>query len=205
MNAYQLYHQDGREAGVWVCSTCNVIFSARHGGKDEAESCCVCRHCGRPAPRDDKDCYTRMHHDCWQEQNAERQAKRLAEAEEFAEYDGWVFLDGVGPQDGYFASAEEAEEYIWDTLEDGEELPQWAFCCEREEPRFPDAEDIVERVTDNLYEGAADDIEGIEALERALERFAEVNKDLHSWTPDYSRKVRLSFEDQQRYERRMEQ
>lgn len=200
MTAYQLYHHDGREAGVWVCATCNLIFSARHGGKDEAEACCVCKYCGEPAPRDDNNCYSKMHKACWTEHLKAAHAKRLESAEEVEAHDGWVYAEGWGPQDGYFASAEEAEDYIWDTHEDGCELPQWAFCCTSSPPPKLDIEDVAQRWEDNGYEGIGDDLSGVKELQKALDKFWEQNKHLVSWTPDYSRKVRLSFEDQQKYE-----
>lgn len=204
MNAYQLLNPEGTPSGIWVCSTCRIVFSDRHGGKDEAEACCICKYCGEPTPHDDKECYTRMHKACREANRRKLMAQRLDEADEHDGYDGWVYVEGWGPNDGYFASAEEAEEYIWDVHDDGCELPQWAFCCESSPPPRLDVEDVAQRFEDNGYEGIGDDLSGVKELQAALDKFWEQNKGLLSWHVDYSRKVRLSFEDQQEYERTME-
>lgn len=194
MNAYELFLSDGRSSVAWACEACGVIYSPRNGAQPEAEACCKCKYCGEPAPRDDNDCYTRMHKTCWQQDRRDRQAKRLEKAEVVEQYDGWVFIDGVGPRDGYFESAEEAEDWLWDTHEDGDVLPQWAFCCTSSPPPRLDLEDVTQRFIDNGYEDIEDDLVGLARLREALELFWEENKHLVSWTPDYSRKVRLNFE-----------
>lgn len=190
MNAQQLYLADGRAANVWFCGTCRTVY--KHKVRDLAEDCCKCRVCGESCPRDAPDTWTNLHKSCHEDERRRRHAERFDKAEEVADYDGWVCVEPWGPQDGYFASAEEAEEYIWDVHEDGDELPEWAFCCERVEPRWPDVSDIVERFADDMYEGYEDHLNGTKELEAALKAFAEANADLCSWTVDYTRKVRLN-------------
>lgn len=190
MNATQLFHEDGRPAGLWYCGTCRMPFR----DQEVAEQHCRCRECGESCPRDSPGDYTHLHRTCFEKRNAQRIAERIEKAVEVDGYDGPVYVDGRGPQDGYFANAGEAEEWIWDTHEDGDELPQWAFCCHVESPSWPDVEDVFDRLADNMYEGFEDHLNGTEELSAAFDAFREANKDMKVWNVDYSRKVRLNWE-----------
>jgi len=197
VNATELYLANGKPAGVYFCETCRTVYGTAHG-KDAAENCCVCAECGKSCPRDSGE-YTNLHRECFDVSHKRRHTERLNKAEVCKGYDGWVYVEGWGPQDGFFPSPEEAVEYILDQCDDSEEfdpagLPQFAFCCQPNNPPRPDVEDVLQRFEDNGYEGISDDVSGTKELQEALDAFWELNKGLISWTMDAKRKVRLVYE-----------
>jgi hypothetical protein len=186
MNATELYLKDGRTAGIFFCGQCRIVASSR----TFAEDCCQnykCESCG-------KDTGGRSYTKCATCINAERKAKeaeRFAKAEKLTKWDGWVFCEGLGVGNGFFESI---EDMISDIGEDGDEsLPEYVWACEANHFVCADVSDITERIADNAYEDFdVDDLGGLDELSAAIDKFNEVNKDVVSYEPDYTKAVLLS-------------
>jgi hypothetical protein len=176
MNAIQLFRPDGVPAPAFLCGTCSIVYIDAGG----AARCCAvygCAACGRPIT-DERG--TTYHHACWF-------AAKVEEAEKLDEWDGWVFVEGVGPQDGYFESVEELLKYY---KQEGLRPPEWVFACKQ--LPFPDVDisDITDHINDNTFEEAEYHLHGLDELGEALKAFNEANKAFVSYEPDYTRVVR---------------
>lgn len=189
MNAQELFHQDGKAAGIYYCGECRIV--SKHLAL--AEQCCVPRKCTRcqcelPKNRLYMDC-----DDCRQIKQAEAEAARFAAAEKVTEWEGPVFLDGASHNEGYFNDL--GEFYDWlANREDDEEGPHdpvtYVWACHKNSFIHYD----VSRITENLegWEEWDGHTKGEEELQAALDAWAEKNKDAVTYSPDYKRAVLLS-------------
>ncbi len=189
MNAFELFKADQSPAGIWACGECRLVYGDRTGGKDGAEACCrpyVCSGgCGREIARYRTTCDL-----CWREkQNREREA-RVAGAEKLAAWDGWVFWEGAGSQDGYFESLGEFVEWL-EERDEGGPWPEWVFTCDEQPFQGLDYGDLIERLSEEEWDGFAESLDGTEALKKALAAFNEANRSLVSYLPNYRRVVRV--------------
>lgn len=95
-----------------------------------------------------------------------------------------------GYNDGFFGSV--AEYLEW---EEDEELPEddqptflWATKPHKLEI---DAEQLIERAFENMYEGAIERVKGTEKLTQAIDRFLQANEHIVSYEIDYSKVIML--------------
>ena len=118
---------------------------------------------------------------------AKQEATRYEKAEKIAaaDYDGWIFTESTGHNEGYFESVGEylewAEEENYDLDEtDGDYIhPEsylWATnsspCCAL------DLDGILENATQDTYEDfEIDSLKGLEELKNAIDKFNHSNKD----------------------------
>src|SRR5678816_2583587 len=111
MNPVELFHADGKSAGVFYCGTCRIVARDREG----AEVCCKpwqCKTCGKEVPRFHGEC-----HECIHERYRKQSEEKLEKAEKLETWDGPVFHPDIGHNNGYFASMEEALDYFAEELE----------------------------------------------------------------------------------------
>lgn len=187
MNATQLLNADGTPAGIWVCSECRHVTASR----EVTERCCRCSYCNKTV--DQSKGRTAYHMDCFSADQAERDQKRMAKAEKLDIWDGWVYLDGHGHNEGFFRDLQELAECLDDELADGDlevaDWPEYAWICNPRPIRIPDLADLIERICDDGYEGLEDDLEGLDELGKALDVFAKVNAGLFDYLPSSTQAV----------------
>lgn len=187
MNAIELFHQDGKSAGVFYCAACRIVKRT----KSEAEECCSpvkCKDCGnvveikytfRPIS---VQCDS-----CSRDERARIEQKRFDKAEKLTKWDGPVYCEGHG-RNGYAKSVSEMLDY----LEDVEERPKYVWACTIKHFVNADISDITERLADDAYEDFdPDDLNGLEELNVAIKAFNEANQGAVSWEPDFSKAIPL--------------
>jgi len=192
MKSSQVSRADtGELLNVWNCGNCGKMWLS----PNYAESCCTCIECGEPIG--DSDFYGSRghatHKDCKNAKDEAHRQKRLAEAEKLDRWDGWVFCDGVGSNNGYFPTVEElAESLDWDWEGD---WPEYAFVC-RSDPVMDSGQMIYDRIIESAMGQGWEDMEpdvlhGCEDFFLACKAFSEANKEVLSYYPDYTRAVRI--------------
>ena len=189
MSALELFHQDGKPAGIFYCSECRIV----HLTKVQADRChgqITCQ-CGRIVTER----YYENCEECRRAENRRKEAERLEKAEIVSGYDGWIYTDAVnGTQDGFFESVSDLVE--WCEENDGEDgeaiaIPEFAYCCNDKPPQRVDIDDVLEQMFTDSFEDAQDHAVETEPLRVALDTFWRANMHIVSYCPDYKRKVRV--------------
>lgn len=183
MNAIELFHKDGRPAGVWYCVECKLTFSNR----EAAELCCkpyVCSLCGKPCKQFHSICES-----CLSARTIAVEQERFEKAVKLTEWDGCVYREGLGFQDGFFSSTDELAVYC---LEDGVDIPHYAWTCKGSPFACATIDRIIDDIQDRAYEGFdMGRVTGLAELDVAIETFNLANDKLLSYEPDYARCVLL--------------
>lgn len=186
MNAIQLHFSDGKPAGVWYCSNCKCVARSQ----ELAEQCCAprkCSACGEPV----REQYRTLCEDCRKIDEETRERDRFSKAEKLAEWKGWVWdPEGRGWKlDGFSESVEEFLEYLEDQEQ---EIPEYVWACKPVQFVHGELADITDKIIDNAYEDFdVNELDGLWELKAAIEKFNELNKDVVSYEPDYSKAVLL--------------
>jgi hypothetical protein len=188
MNATELFHADGKSAGIFYCAKCRLVKP----GKEQAEECCkpdLCNHCGKETGRK----YFKICDTCERVQQIMRDDDRYAAAEKIpaAEWSGPVYAEGIGCNEGYFKSVFDLLDWI-STEEDGDDnVRVWA--CDERQTCFLDYDRIIEDATQEAHEGFdPDDLNGADELKKAIEIFNEANKKTVTWEPNYKKTILLT-------------
>jgi len=188
MNATNLHLPDGTPTQVWFCTTCRIV----HRTQQSAESCCtpvLCETCQQPvAEKHWTKCRT-----CRDTAIAAKEADRFEKAAKIpdTEYDGWVYLKG-----DFFDCVESLVEHL-ESQHDGEDpcsLPLYCWACTSE--KVIDGSSLMHRLLDGIEAwdefDPTKDLDGIPALQIALEAFAEINKEVVTYNPDFTRAITIS-------------
>lgn len=192
MNAIFLHLPDGTATKWSMCAECHTV--AAPGNYGLTEKCCTCYDCGQPLPKDERIPYATgkgkalYHRECERKRRAKRDAEVLEKASLVTDYDGPVYLDGVGNGsygEGYFADVTELSEHL--DFHDGER-PLFAHCCTQRGLSI-DLDCILENATEEMHESARDDLDGVEELQAAIDVFNKANESIQTWDADYKRKV----------------
>ena len=177
MNATELFHKDGRTAGVFYCEKCRMVKRTQY----EAEQCCKpykCSSCGKDCERQ----YYTICNECDRQREITREQERFAKAEKVTEWDGPVLYG-----DTYYESIEDMIE----TEED--ELPDYVWTCTIEKFVEIDVDGILQRICENGYEDFDESsLKGIEEFEVAARKFEEANAGAVCWNPDYKKALLIS-------------
>jgi hypothetical protein len=194
MNAIFLHLPDGTPTKWSMCSECHTV--AAPGNFDLSEKCCTCYHCGNPLSKDEKIPYATAgggrslyHRTCEAMLRMKAAADALEKAELITNYDGPVYCEGRRGSygDGYFANVDELAEDL-DDEEDQSDRPEFAFCCESTSVSI-DADQILENATEEMYDDAYDDLEGVEDFRKAVAAFNKANESVVSYYEDTKHKV----------------
>jgi hypothetical protein len=195
MNAIYLYLPDGTPTKWSMCSECQTV--AAPGNFDLSQKCCTCYDCGEPLPKDERVPYATAkgkslyHRECERKRRMTHDAKVLEKAELITDYQGPVYLDGVGRGsygDGFFFDVQELSEHL--DFHEGER-PLFAHCCTQHGFSI-DLDSVLENATQEMYDDVADDVEGVTELQDAVDAFNKLNESIKTWHPDYKRKVAIS-------------
>lgn len=187
MNAKELYHADGTATGIFYCAQCRIVARSQH----LAEECCkarVCPSCGGEV--EPKSFYNKCD-PCIRREREDRELEKLHKAEKVTQWDGWVYRDGFGSMAGGGEGfAEDIASMLEWCDEEGCEYPDYVWTCAAIPFAQVSINDILERIVENGYEDFnCDDLEGVKALEAAIEIFNEANKAVVKYEPDYTRAV----------------
>jgi hypothetical protein len=190
MNAKELYHQDGKTAGIWHCGECRIVARTL----EQAEQCCSpykCTYCGCDVDRKN---YRTACPDCIAKNDVAKEAARFEKAEKVKDYDGPVFTDRTGYNEGFFPSLEELYDYFGNEYnfddQDASTLPPYVWACNV--IQFVSGD--VGQLKDSMegYEDWDGETDGDDELQAALDAWAEKNKEKVRWEPDYSRCILLN-------------
>jgi hypothetical protein len=194
MNAIYLHLPDGTPTKWSMCSECNTV--AAPGNFDLSQKCCTCYDCGEPLPKDERIPYVTgsgkslYHRECERKRRAARDAEVLEKAELVTDYDGPVYLEGVGRGsygDAFFETAQELSEHL--DFHEGER-PLFAHCCTARGLSI-DLDTVLENATEEMYDDCRDDLDGVDVLQSAVDAFNAANESIRTWDPDYKRKVAI--------------
>lgn len=185
MNAIELFHKDGKPAKVWYCEKC------RHVAGDErtANLCCDwhydCRVCGQKCERT----HYLMCDKCSQAEEDKKELARFNSAEKLTDWDGPIYAHGLGSNEGFF----EDISCFLDFLEE-EELDEIKYVWAAQEVPFVCAS--IDSITESIYNNAYDDfdidnLEGLEELDKAIDKFNTLNKDKMMYEINYSKAILL--------------
>lgn len=182
MNAIELFHHDGRAAGVFACGKCRTVW----GAQPQAEQCCApyhCQTCGVEVPRYNTSCSA-----CFAAEQNRIDRTRFHNAEKVESWDGWIYCEGFG-RDGFSQSIGELLEECED---EGKELPEYAWTCTPNAFVEVSIGDIKEQIIDSefCYEDFdPDDLNGIEELAAAISVFNEANAGVLTYSPNFKKAV----------------
>lgn len=184
MNAYELFHKDGRTAGAFYCSKCRVI----HPSNEAAEQCCApykCQYCGKETERNYHTCCDA----CRAIKDDERELERFTKSEKLTEWDGPVYSEGLGYRDGFFESVADMIEELGDAADENDEVTPvtYVWTCRKIPFAIASLDTITERITEEGYEDFdPDDLNGLKELEDAIDKFNKVNNDIVKHEPDFN-------------------
>ena len=189
MNAKQLYLEDGKPSQVYFCSECKTVKRTF----EEAEQCCQpykCTVCGKEVPRYHNLC------DCCQEQKfIKNELIKFEKSNKVKEWNNWVYLEDIsGYNDGYFDSLDSFYEYCANESElTTEELLDIKFVWTCKEIPYVDGD--INRVLESICDEDApegydyEELNGIEELKQALNKFIDLNSGKVYYLPDYKTSV----------------
>lgn len=159
-----------------------------------AERCCApykCAYCGCDV---DRKTHRTACPVCIVRNDVEKEKQRFEAAEKLTEWDGPIYCESVGYNEGFFPSLGELYDYFEcpESFDDPDEqkLPPYVYAC-----------NVIAFVHGDVgnfkgdlegYEDWEGDTVGDDELQAALDAWAEKNKGIVRWEPDYKRAVLLS-------------
>lgn len=181
--AIQLFHQDGKPSGVWYCSECRSVHSDERG----AQSChgiTKCEDCGEELGTR-QPYYRTKCQACYAKDWREKQ-----QAEELARYEKALKVqasDYTGPQvffnDRYYETVEDA-------IDSADEAPGYVWAAKDIGLPKANIDSIIENVLDGAWEDADEnDLNGVDALQKAVDAFNEANSGVAVFMVDYTRAI----------------
>jgi hypothetical protein len=200
MNAQELFKKASKTDTYyepverWFCEKCEII----HQDRDLAEKCCKPNICACGTEISEK--YYLVCASCRTKQDITREKDLFDKAEKLTEWDGPVYCDGYGSNEGYFETVEDFLDQFEETYEEFRnsepeknlKLPEYVWCCDSIPLANLDLDEILENSTQEAYDGFEySGFKGLEELRAAIDKFNEINKDVVSWTPNYKKALLL--------------
>lgn len=146
----ELFHEDGKSAGVFYCSKCRSIAPSKD------HPCCQDRICA--CGKSTLSRYQSQCDVCRKEADRKAAEKKLEEAREIplADFSDWVYCDGYRHKDGFFESVADLAEWLDDQHDPAEmgPRPEWAFACDSQPPQRVEIGDVVEQTFSDSFEDA---------------------------------------------------
>jgi len=195
MDSYQLKRRDtDQPLKLWGCGRCGTLYA----NQQFAQFCCVCIECGQPVGDEPNDFFGRrshpIHRECQHTRDRRHDAERMDAAEKIDQWDGWVYRDGCGSNEGYFESVGEFVEW-WEDEHGDNPLPEFIWAC-KPQRIIPTADEILEGLLQRWIESGWEDMDesdltGIDELAAAVKTFSTANENVVSYYPDCKRAVRV--------------
>lgn len=191
MNAIELFHSDGKPAGIFYCEKCRIAKRT----KEEAAQCCApakCEDCGSEALQH----YYTVCDPCRHKRDTAREAERFANAEKVTEWNGVILHGSHGYNDGFFRDIDELDDWPADEAEeDGTQpdRPEYVWTCDDQCFCQLDYCSIIEHATQEAYEDwDSRTIAGQAELKAAIATFNAANAHHATWHPNYKRALILA-------------
>jgi hypothetical protein len=182
MNAFELFNQDGSLAHLYCCSLCRHVSEF----KTTADMCCCLCGCGKKKKTGYTECL-----DCHQERIAEAKLAKFNVATKIQEkdYTGYVYAQGI--DNDYFASMQDLHEYLEDQSIPIADYPEYVWACEKIKFAHASLDNTIKDIEQAYENFETDDLNGLDELQLALDKFNEANKEMCSYTPDFTMAVLL--------------
>jgi hypothetical protein len=180
MNAIELYHQDGKSAGIYYCEKCRIVART----KEQAEECCSPRKCkcGTICEKGYFQCRP-----CIEKEREDREKARFEKAEKVTSWDGWVYCDGLGWNNNF---SENLDSFLELCEYEECDIPEYVWACNKIHFCNFDIDNELQRISENSYEDFDyESFKGIEELKAAINHFNEINYNLVMYEPDYTKAV----------------
>jgi len=143
-------------------------FPYKHQSISSCQNCYngvlkVCPHCGKVLTRRDYQCNCdgvkaeKRNKEIAKEKEVFDKSIKLNYDDEKAKAMGMLYSEDYGYNEGYFSEWDEFFDYWWDNHDDNENKPTYVWGTTQEEIKV-DADSIIESATDDLWEGARDNI-----------------------------------------------
>ena len=184
----ELYWKDGTATGVFYCSKCRTVFT----DKQAADGCHGERKCacGSLLERN----YQSQCDDCrnkeWQERQIKTEFDRYTNARKVTAEEYLAALKMLGVEQMVFDGDkyhESLEEFIGGLDDEEEKRLPYIWACRDIGVRKATTEDITCSLLENMWEDADEsDLNGMDELQAAIDKFNEANAGIHVWEPDYS-------------------
>ena len=179
--------------GEIPCHKCKGLrfYYVEENGKGYIETCreChtgklyICKWCDKPNKSDYCNCDTASRIRTYKAMDAHyEKAKRLLPEQ----YEGWIYAEGLGYNEGYFESVDTLIEYCED---EGIDVPDWVYCCE-ETSHTLDIDSAIDSMLDEAFEGARDHLKDEKELYDFVDKW-NAKQSIISYYPDYKRVVVL--------------
>lgn len=158
---------------AYECGVCKKAYF----DKRTTENCCKPYHC--------EDCgvETRRY---WTVCDSCITKRKYEKVEKLTKWDGWVYWEGHGCNDGYFSSLDELLEYCYDNEID---QPKWVFVCKKKDHKL-NLSHAIDDMLDDAYDGAADRLVDVGELEDFIDRWND-KQDITTYYPDWSKVLLL--------------
>lgn len=190
MNAQQLYLENGESAGIYFCGKCRKV-SANQRVSEECCAVLVCVNChAHPRER-----YYSVCAECVTVERDRREQEKFEKSEKLETWDGPVYLDDAGSNEGYFDSLEEL--YDWIACEGFIQENCPAYCWAAIEKPFVevDAGSAIENGTSDAYEDwESDTLVGVPEFEAACEAFNAANAHHTHYAVDYTKSIAIKYD-----------
>ena len=164
-----------RELTCYQCQECKVIYA----DPKIADKCCSPRYC--------EDCgvEVKKYQICCEPCGLKRQFEK---AEKLEHWDGCIYSEHVaGYNDGYFRSIDELTEYCY---ENDTAIPPWAFICKEQRYEL-DIDGAIERMTEDAYEDAVDDLMDVAELQEFIQEW-NAKQNIITYYPDCKKVVLIN-------------
>lgn len=189
MNATELFHADGRSAGVWFCGKCRRVYA--EGFLDLAAQCCEPKSCSRCKEPYDREWVYTVCRECLTIVQSEQTQKKWDAA---VKVDGADFGGGVYDEDGeaFHHDLGEFLESLYERAAEDEAQPvrlPRVFATKKMEFRI-EADRLISDLLEHHHEDAYEQIDAAELrqLQELLDAWCSAN-DPESVEPDYSRAI----------------
>lgn len=154
---------------VYECGICKKVYF------DEkiAEDCCKnynCEDCGVEIPR-----YRLLCDTC-------SLKRKFEKAEKLTKWDGWVYWEGLGYNEGYFRDIGELIEHCED---EGIAVPDWVFTCTPTNHKL-DIKYAIEIMLDDAYEDAYEGLIDLDELEEFIDKW-NAKQRIVTYYPNYKK------------------
>ena len=176
------------------CPKCKGLrfYYVEENGKSYIETCkeChtgklyICKYCQKGNTSDYCNCKKAR-----EERTIKRDISHYEKAEKLfpIQYDGWVYAEGLGYNEGYFESVGDLIEYCEDECIS---VPDWVYCC-TEMNHALNIDSAIDSMLDEAHEDARDHLKDEKELYDFIEKW-NARQNIISYYPDYKRVVVLS-------------
>ena len=139
MNPVELFHEDGKSAGVYYCSKCEKITGK--GSHKQAEDCCepyICKYCSLPVDSEVEGKYKMVHYACQEKADFDKQQETMNKAKKLEDWQGYLWYD-----EHIFVCMEDLTDYMDCQFSEEENWPEFVFVAKPHELHKVSIRDIL--------------------------------------------------------------